>query len=435
MIDFRDDAAWARAQDAADPLSPLRAEFLLPRAPDGSTGLYFCGHSLGAQPRRARDYILEELDDWARLGVEGHFAGRHPWMPYHELLRASTARLVGARESEVVVMNTLTVNLHLLLISFYRPTPARHRVLIEAGAFPSDQYAIDSQVRLHGFEPREAVLEARPRAGESTLRQDDLLELLEREGESIALVMLGTPNYLTGQALERATLVRAARARGCAIGFDLAHGAGNLAPALHDEGPDFAVWCNYKYLNAGPGGLGGAFVHERWARDRSLPRLTGWWGQDKETRFAMPRDFTPIPGAEGWQLSNPPIFQLASLRASMELFERAGIGALRARGDRLTGYLQFLLESISRDAQILGHQPFQLVTPAHAGERGSMLTLRITPSPRGGAKELVEQLAARGALVDLRVPDIVRITPAPLYNSMSEVHALSQLLREFWSVA
>ena len=430
MIEFRDDAKWAAAQDAADPLTKLRAEFLIPRGPGGSDALYFCGHSLGLQPRRAREYVNEELDDWARLGVEGHFAGRHPWMPYHELLTASTARLVGARAHEVVVMNTLSVNLHLMMISFYRPTPARHRVLIEGGAFPSDQYAVDSQVRLHGFDPKEAVLEARPREGESALRLDDLLELIEREGDTIALVMLGTPNYLTGQALERRTLVKAAHAKGCKIGFDLAHGAGNLLVALHDEGPDFAVWCNYKYLNAGPGGLGGAFVHERWARDASLPRLAGWWGHDKESRFGMPRAFAPIAGAEGWQLSNPPILQMAALRASMELFDQAGIASLRERGDRLTGYLEFLLDSLASQPS---RAPFELLTPRTSKERGSMLTLRVSPSARGGAGELVEFLAGQGALVDLRPPDIVRITPAPLYSSMAEVHALANLLRQFWS--
>jgi kynureninase len=425
VTDFQDDAAWAIAQDRADPLWALRSEFALPLAPDGSEGLYFCGHSLGAMPRRARDYVNEELDDWARLGVEGHFAGKHPWMPYHQLLTDSTARLVGALPSEVVVMNTLTVNLHLMMLSFYRPSPKRHRILIEGGAFPSDQYAVDSQVRLHGYDPREAVLEASPRAGESVLQLEDLLALIERDGESIALVLLGVPNYLTGQALDRRALVRAAHGKGCQIGFDLAHGTGNLLVALHDEGPDFAVWCNYKYLNAGPGGLGGAFVHQRWENAPGLPRLAGWWGHDQESRFAMGRGFVPTPGAQGWQLSNPPIFQLAALRASMELFDRAGIANLRARGDRLTGYLEFLLEKT--------RGPFELVTPRHANERGSMLTLRVKPSPRGGAKELVEFLGARGTLVDLRNPDLVRITPAPLYNSMADVQSLGKLLQEFWS--
>jgi kynureninase len=389
---FEDSPQWARAQDAADELAPLRGEFLFPQ----SGPLYFAGHSLGLQPRRAREYVLEELDDWARFGVEGHFAARNPWVSYHELLTASTARLVGALPHEVVVMNTLSVNLHLMLVSFYRPRPGKHRLLIEKGAFPSDQYAAASQTRFHGF--ADAVLES----------DEPLRELEERD--DVALALIGNVNYLSGRAYDMPALVRAAHAQGARIGFDLAHGAGNLALTLHEDGPDFAVWCNYKYLNAGPGGLAGAFVHERHA-DAALPRFEGWWGHDKVRRFEMAPRFSPMRGAEAWQLSNPPILQLAALRASMELFDRAGMPALRRKGDRLSGYLEWLLRRLGAE----------VLTPP---ERGSMLTVRFR---KAGA---VRELAKRGAVVDLRPPDIVRITPAPLYNSFEDVQRLCALMAE-----
>ena len=387
-----DSLEWARAQDAADELLSLRAEFLFP----DSGPLYFAGHSLGLQPRRAREYVLQELDDWARLGVEGHFAARNPWVSYHELLTASTARLVGALPHEVVVMNTLSVNLHLLMVSFYRPRRGKHRLLIEQGAFPSDRYAVASQARFHGFP--DAVLE-----------NDDPLETL-RERDDIALALIGNVNYLTGRAYDIRALVRAAQEKEAFIGFDLAHGAGNLPLALHEDGPDFAAWCNYKYLNAGPGGLGGVFVHERHA-DAALPRFEGWWGHDKARRFEMGPRFSPIRGAEAWQVSNPPILQLAVLRASMELFDRAGMSALRRKGERLTAYLELLLRQ--RGAEIL--------TPA---ERGSMLTVRLRQPG------IVAELKKRGAVVDSRPPDIVRITPAPLYNSFEDVQRLCALIGE-----
>src|SRR5436190_14117556 len=357
---FEDSLAWARAQDVADELAPLRGEFLFPE----SGPLYFAGHSLGLQPRRAREYVLQELDDWARFAVDGHFAARNPWVSYHELLTASTARLVGALPHEVVVMNTLSVNLHLLMVSFYRPRPGKHRLLIEKGAFPSYQYAVASQARFHGFP--DAVLES----------DEPLRDLQERD--YIALALIGNVNYLTGRAYDMRSLVRAAHAKGAQIGFDLAHGAGNLVLSLHEDGPDFAGWCNYKYLNAGPGGLGGVFVHERHA-GASLPRFEGWWGHDKARRFEMEPRFRAIHGAEAWQLSNPPILQLAALRASMELFDRATMPALRRKGDALTAYLEWSL----RD--------FEILTPR---ERGSMLTVRVP-----NARQMVQTLAEHGAIV------------------------------------
>ena len=387
---FEDSPDFARAQDEADALSPLRAEFHFPE----QTPLYFAGHSLGLMPRKAREYVNAELDDWARFGVEGHFAARSPWVSYHELLTASTARLVGALPHEVVVMNTLSVNLHLMMVSFYRPRPGKDRILIEKGAFPSDRYAVASQARFHGV--ANAVIES----------DDPLATLGERD--DIALALIGNVNFLTGRALQMAALVKAAHAREVFIGFDLAHGAGNLELRLHDDGPDFACWCNYKYLNAGPGGLGGVFVHERHATSE-LPRFEGWWGHDKQRRFEMGPKFEPIRGAEGWQLSNPPVLQLAALRASMDLFDKATMPALRRKGDQLTGYLEFILRK----------RGFEVLTPP---QRGSMLTVR---APRPG---LVQELARRGVAVDLRPPDIVRITPAPLYNSFADVHKLGGLL-------
>ena len=416
---FQDDAAWARAQDEADELSRFRARFELPRGADGAPLLYFAGHSLGPMPRRARDYVNEELDAWSALGVEGHFAGRHPWLPYHALLTGSTARLLGAEPHEVVVMNTLTVNLHLMMATFYRPTPKRSRILVEEGAFPSDRHAVATQARWHGFDPRAAVQVLAPRPGEALLRSEDILETLARDGESIALVLLGSPNFLTGQAFALGEITRAAHERGCSVGFDLAHGAGNLAPRLHEVGCDFAVWCNYKYLNAGPGGLGGAFVHARHGERPDLLRLAGWWGHEQASRFEMRPDFVPALGADGWQLSNPPILQLAALRASMELFDEAGMEALRARGDRLTAYLEWLLARLPPGL-------FTLLTPRAVGERGSMLTLRV----HGDATRLEQRLRARGAVCDLRPPDILRVTPAPRYSSFADVHALAGLLGE-----
>jgi kynureninase len=331
-------------------------------------------------------------------------------MPYHELLTAPTARLVGALPHEVVVMNTLTVNLHLMMVSFYRPTPGRHRIAIEAGAFPSDQYAVASQAHLHGYDPREAVLH---------LDSETLIQELDQRGPSISLVLLGQPNYLTGEAFDVPELVRLSRKHGFAVGLDCAHGAGNLRLRLHDWEVDFAVWCNYKYLNAGPGGLGGAFVHERHARRADLPRLAGWWGHDKDTRFRMGPDFSPIAGAEGWQLSNPPILQLAALRASMELFDQGGIDALRARGDKLTAYLEWLIDRLPAGSA-------ELATPREPSRRGSMLTLRV----RDDARSLADRLLARGAVTDFRHPDILRLTPTPLYGSWVEVQRLAGLLRE-----
>lgn len=417
--EFRDDATWAAARDAEDPLSSFRDEFLFPPAPGGGDALYFAGHSLGLQPRGVRDAIGRELDDWAQHGVEGHFAARRPWMPYHELLTGSTARLVGAKPIEVAVANTLSVNVHLLMVSFYRPTKTRFRILIEGTAFPSDRYAVESQLRFHGVDPTDGLLTLEPRPGEHAVRDEDVLEAIAEAGDSLALVLLGQPNYLTGQAFDVAAVVRAGHTVGAKVGLDLAHGAGNLLLELHAWGPDFAAWCNYKYLNAGPGGLGGMFVHERHAHDDTLPRFAGWWGHDKATRFEMGPHFKPIPGAEGWQISNPPIFQLAALSASMELFDRAGMPALAARAKNLTAYLEWLVDRLPSGSVIQ-------LTPREPSRRGTMLTLQVP----GRARAIAEALLARGAHVDLRNPDILRLTPVPLYTRFADVQRVVALMRD-----
>lgn len=396
-----------------------RDEFLFPRASNGQDVKYFAGNSLGLQPKRARQYIEEELEDWHRLGVEGHTRARHPWLPYHEFLTESLARLVGAKPTEVVAMNTLTVNLHLMMVSFYRPTRERHKILIEGGAFPSDQYAVASQARFHartvGFDPKKAILEIRPREGEDTIRPEDILALIHEHRSELALVMLGNVNYLTGQAFDIEAITRAAHQAGAYCGWDLAHGAGSLELSLHDSDADFAVWCSYKYLNSGPGALAGCFVHERHHRDPSIPRFEGWWGQDKKTRFLMGPKFQPIPTVEAWQLSNPPIFQLAAMRASLEIFDRVGMRALRVYSEELMSRLE---------SRVLATGVIHLVTPSDPGQRGSHLSLRVPGAPR----DWVQRLEKMGVVADAREPDIIRVAPAPLYTRIEDVDALASAL-------
>lgn len=416
---YQADLDFAHGLDQSDALSPYRDEFVFPDNPAREV-VYLAGNSLGLMPRRAREYVNEALDDWGRLGVEGHTRAKNAWLPYHELVTNEMARVVGAEPSEVVVMNTLSVNLHLMMVSFYRPTHQRHRILVEAGAFPSDQYAVASQARFHGFDPYEAIVTLAPRTGESTLRTEDILERIAREGDALALVLLGNVNYLTGQAFDMRAITRAAHAAGAHCGFDLAHGAGNLLLSLHDDGPDFAVWCSYKYLNAGPGSLSGCFVHERHARRRDLPRFEGWWGHDKATRFAMPSSFVPLVGAEGWQLSNPPILQLAALRASLELFDRATMPALRNKAEHLTGYLEYLLDTLPEGA-------CSIVTPRDPAQRGTQLSLRL----RDHVRDALPFFEARGVVADFREPDIVRVAPVPLYTRFADVHHFVQVLHEF----
>lgn len=416
---------FAEQQDAHDPLATSRAEFFIPRRANGNDSIYLCGHSLGLQPHAVGRVINEELRHWAHLGVEGHFASSRPWLPYHERLTTSLAKLAGALPLEVVAMNSLTVNLHLMLASFYRPRAGREAILIEQRAFSSDQYAVASQIRHHGFDPKTALIENGPRDGEDIIRTEDICSLIEREGQRIATVMLPGVQYLTGQRFDIEAITRCARGQGCAVGFDLAHAIGNVPLRLHDWDVDFAVWCSYKYLNAGPGAIGGCFVHERHARALELPRLAGWWGHDKSSRFQMPPEFQPIAGAEGWQLSNPPILAAAPLLASLPLFDAAGMDKLRANSLRLTAYLESLLQARLPNA-------LTITTPTDPEARGCQLSLRLRRSPVE-ARAVFDSLAAQGVFCDWREPDIIRVAPVPLYNSFVDVWqfvaALEQALR------
>jgi kynureninase len=408
-FDFQPGEEFARSLDEQDPLREYRDLFFFPKTAHGDC-VYLCGHSLGLQPKAAGEYIRQELRDWAELGVEGHFQAKNPWMPYHRLLADETAALVGGKPSEVVVMNSLTVNLHLMMISFYRPTRSRHKILVERGAFPSDQYAVKSQIHFHGFDPATSLIELCPRSGEMCLREEDIQEVIAKSGEEIALIMLGGVNYATGQAFDISAITRAGHAKDCVVGFDLAHAAGNLHLQLNAWGPDFAVWCSYKYLNGGPGCVAGCFVHERHARNFQLPRFAGWWGHDEPSRFQMGPDFQPMSGAEGWQLSNPPIVSLATLRASMDLFHRAGMERLRAKSVSLTSYLEYLLGRNSS-------RTFSISTPPEKDRRGAQLSLRMS----GYGRALCDRLAGVGLFCDWREPDTLRLAPVPLYNSYRDV--------------
>lgn len=421
---FRADEAYARSLDDADPLGALRGEFLIPPSPthaDGRESLYLCGNSLGLQPRAARQAVLEELDDWARLGVEGHLGGKHPWLNYHELMRETGARLVGAQAGEVVMMNSLTVNLHLLMATFYRPTADRFRIIIEDDAFPSDSYAVDSQVRWHGRKPSETVVRLKPREGEDCLRTEDILGEIDRLGSSVALVMLGGVNYLTGEWFDMPAITRAGHRVGATVGWDLAHAAGNVPMSLHDWDVDFAAWCSYKYLNSGPGAVAGAFVHERHGRDTTLNRLAGWWGNDPSTRFDMRPGFVPREGADGWQLSNPPILSMAPVRVSLDIFDRATMPALRAKSVLLTGYLEYLLNRITNGG---GRQLIEIITPGEEIRRGCQLSLAVSDRP----KELHKELQKQGVICDFREPNVIRVAPAPLYNTFHEVWRFAEIV-------
>ncbi|HMN44486.1 MAG TPA: kynureninase [Povalibacter sp.] len=414
------DLDTARRLDAHDELAKFRAEFHLPARRDGSPAVYFCGHSLGLAPKNAAMILNEEFTHWSTLGVEGHFEAARPWLSYHELLTPGLARLAGALESEVVAMNSLTANLHLMLTSFYRPTPDRPRVLIEKSAFPSDRYAVASQIAQRGFSPADHLIEIAPRPGEATLRDEDICELLEREGRSIATVLLPGVQYLSGQFLDLATITACAQRQGATVGFDLAHAIGNVPLQLHDWNADFAVWCSYKYLNSGPGAIGGCFVHERHARAFDLPRFAGWWGHDKTSRFDMPDQFRPIAGAEGWQVSNPSIFSAAPLLASLALFDEAGMTRLRAKSIALTGFLADLLQ------QHL-HADVTILTPASHAARGCQLSLRVNRSP-AEARAIHRALSGNGYLCDWREPDVIRVAPVPLYNTFVEVREFVEAL-------
>lgn len=434
------DEAHALALDRADPLRHTRDLFHIPRAGDiarvGNASpaltllredepcIYLTGNSLGCMPRAARAAVEQELVDWQTLGVEAHTHGKHPWLPYHEEMRSSAAAIVGARPGEAVIMNSLTVNLHLLMASFYRPTPARSRIVIEDAAFPSDSYAVASQAAFHGFDPATTIVRLKPRAGEETLRDDDIVAFLESEGDSVALVLLGAVNYLTGQWFDMERITSAGKAAGAVVGWDLAHAAGNVPLRLHDWGVDFAAWCSYKYLNSGPGALAGAFVHEdnarntTWHGDGALPRLAGWWGNDPATRFKMGPDFHPVPSAEAWQLSNPPILSMAPVRESLAIFNSVGMPALREKSLRLTAFLESLLTAAA-DA------PFRIITPRDPDRRGCALSIAV----RGTGRDLLARLRAAGVVCDFREPNIIRAAPVPLYTTFHDVWRFATILR------
>jgi kynureninase len=414
--------ADAAALDAADSLAGFAQQFHHPHDSAGRKLLYFGGHSLGLQPKSAKGVIEQELDDWRRLGVLGHHDATRPWIPYHERAAPVLAALAGALESEVVAMNSLTVNLHLMMVSFFRPNGARNKVLIESSAFPSDRYAMVSQLEFHGLNAKEHLIEIEPRAGERNLRTEDVLERIEREGSRLALVLLPGVQYLTGQLLDMETLLDAARRVGAATGVDLAHAIGNTPLRLHEWNCDFAVWCSYKYLNAGPGAVGGCFVHERHGRDFKRPRFAGWWGHNKAERFLYDPKFDPIEGAQGWQISNPPILSTAPLLASLEIFQRAGMPALRKKSIALTGFMQRLIEQ--RLPQLV-----EIITPGAAEQRGCQLSLRIA-RPAAEAKQCLEHLTAAGVIGDWREPDVLRLAPIPLYNSFADVFAAVEILAQ-----
>jgi kynureninase len=418
----------AEALDAADSLAEFRQRFALPRRAGGGPDpvdeeIYLVGNSLGAMPLAAKDHVVAELDRWAALGVRGHFEGETEWAPFHRLLTAPMARVVGGRDHEVVVMNSLTVNLHLLMVSFYRPDPARHKVLIESHAFPSDHFAVESQVRQRGLDPEQSVVTISPRVGEETLRPSDIIAAIEDLGDELALVLFPGVQYYTGQVFDMSAITAAAHGVGAKVGFDLAHAAGNIELDLHGWDVDFAAWCTYKYLNSGPGGVAGCFVHERHVADQDIPKFLGWWGTNPDTRFEMATTFDPVLTADSWQLSNAPILAMAALRASLEIFDEAGgISALRRKSEQQIGYFDDLLE-----ARLGGR--IESLTPRLLAERGCQFALRVVGGSLEG-RELFEQLEGAGVACDWRHPDVLRVAPVPLYNSFLDIYRFVELLDE-----
>ena len=406
---------FALEQDEKDPLKGYREQFHIPLQDNGEECLYFCGNSLGLQPKKTGEYVNQELEDWAKLGVEGHFHAQNPWMPYHEFLTDSFSRIAGAKKEEVVAMNTLTANLHLMMVSFYRPNKSRYKIVIEADAFPSDIYAVSSQIQFHGFDIASSLIKLKPRAGEVAVRTEDIEKLIEQEGDAIALIMLGGVNYYTGQVFDMAAITDMAHKKDIVVGFDLAHAAGNILLNLHEWGVDFAVWCTYKYLNSGPGSVAGCFVHEKHHKS-NLPRFAGWWGHNKENRFKMPTDYEPIHTAEGWQLSNPPILSLAAIRASLSIFDEVGMEQLTAKSKQLSAYFSYLLGTIETDR-------IEIITP---DQRGCQLSIRVKDSN----KELYDFITKRGVVADWREPDVIRIAPVPLYNSFIDLYQFYKILEE-----
>ncbi len=409
----------AQLLDSKDPLALLRNQFRLPTDSDGAPLLYFCGNSLGLQPVKAEEYVLREMRDWARHGVEGHLHAHFPWVRYHEFLTEPMAQVVGALPHEVIVMNTLSVNLHLMMVSFFRPTKLRHKILIEYSAFPSDRYAVESQIRYHGFNPDDSLIVLEPDKAGEYVSSEAIEEIFTQHGEEIALVLIGSVNYYTGQAYPLKQITTLARKYGCNVGFDLAHGAGNLKLNLHEIAPDFAVWCSYKYLNSGPGSLSGCFIHEQHADNFNLPRFIGWWAHDKINRFKMSPNLKLMRGAEGWQLSNPPILPMACMMASLEIFEQAGMDALYEKSGQLTGMLIQLLDSIDNPS-------INILSPVNRDERGAQVSIQVTNADRS----IYDKISSSGIIADWREPDVIRVAPVPLYNTFEEVYNFYDTLKQ-----
>lgn len=417
---FENSLAFARQLDRQDSLKSFRKQFHLPKV-KGKTAIYFTGNSLGLQPKSVKQSITQELNDWAGLGVEGHVHAKRPWLYYHKFSKKALARLVGAKPTEVVAMNQLTVNLHLMMATFYQPTKRKFKIITEAGAFSSDQYAFESQLKLHGIDPSEGLIELKPRPREFTLRTEDILQAIHDHRDELALVIFGAVQYYSGQFFNIQKIAKAGHAAGAYVGFDLAHAMGNVPISLHAHGVDFAVWCGYKYLNSGPGGIAGAFVHEKHATNFALPRLAGWWGHDEKARFQMKKGFKPMPGVDGWQLSNFPVLSGAAQLASLELFEEAGIKNLRRKSIQLTDFLEHLLTSIDSYSDY-----FLIITPNHSKDRGCQLSILM----RRNGKKVFNQLTKSGVIADWREPDVIRVAPVPMYNTFEEVFIFSEIFRK-----
>lgn len=421
-MQYKNDLEFARSLDNEDPLKSFRDKFFIPKH-NGEDCIYFTGNSLGLQPRSVSAYIKQELDDWATLGVEGHFHAKNPWLPYHENFPRLLSPVIGCRENEVVVMNQLTVNLHLLMVSFYRPTKERYKIICEAKAFPSDQYAFETQVKFHGFNPDDAIVEVKPREGEQVIRKEDILEVIEKEGNSIALVLFGGVNYYNGQFFDIAAITKAAHSVGAFAGFDLAHAAGNVELKMHDWDADFACWCSYKYLNSGPGGIAGIFIHERHVANKDIPRFAGWWGYKKETRFRMEKGFDPIPTAEGWQLSNAPVLSMAAHKASLDIFEEAGMEKLHTKRKKLAAYLHYILNDINTRCK---EKLIDVITPADENERGCQVSMLMLKN----GKSIFNELTAKGVVPDWREPNVIRVAPVPLYNRFEDIWQFGNIIEQ-----
>lgn len=412
---------YAEQLDKNDLLKDFRNQFYIPLI-NGKESVYFTGNSLGLQPKTTQDYVLNELEDWASFGVEGHFHARKPWMPYHEIFADQVAKIVGALPEEVVVMNQLTVNLHLLMVTFYRPVQQRYKIICEAKAFPSDQYAMESQVRFHGYDPATAIIEVAPREGEHTIRTEDIISTIQQHGNETSLVLFGGVNYYSGQVFDMAAIAKAAHEAGAYCGFDLAHAAGNIALQLHDWNADFACWCSYKYLNSGPGGVSGVFIHQKHITNKELPRFAGWWGYTKSTRFKMEKGFEPIPTAEGWQLSNAPILSMAAHKASLDIFEKAGMENLVAKGQLLSDYLLFIIDELNNNA---AEKLIEIITPRAAHEKGCQVSMLMLKK----GKEVFDELLKQGVIADWREPNVIRVAPVPLYNSFEDIFRFGAIIK------